>query len=114
MRTLACCCRDGIGTDRNREEAKRWLDRIITCAPKDKTDYRDAVKLRNELDQKGPNGILATGSYDDMILRGINRCPQGSTDVGQTLPQIAFELRQAQPRLRGWPMAACSSLSRAE
>lgn len=51
MRTLACCCRDGIGTDRNREEAKRWLDRIITCAPKDKSDYRDAVKLRNDLDQ---------------------------------------------------------------
>jgi TPR repeat protein len=52
MFSLAYCCRDGIGTERNRDEAKRWLDRIIAVAPKDKSDYRDAVKLRNELDQE--------------------------------------------------------------
>lgn len=52
MWRMACCCRDGIGTERNREEAKRWLDRIIAVAPKDKSDYRDAVKLRHELDQE--------------------------------------------------------------
>lgn len=52
MRTLACCCRDGIGTERSRDEAKRWLDRIIEVAPKDKSDYQDAVRLRREIDEE--------------------------------------------------------------
>ena len=52
MRTLACCCRDGIGTERNRDEAKRWLDRIIAVAPKDKSDYLHAIKLRQEIDEE--------------------------------------------------------------
>ncbi len=52
MWRLACCCRDGIGTARSRDQAKRWLDRIIAVAPKEKADYRDALKLRRELDEE--------------------------------------------------------------
>jgi TPR repeat protein len=50
MFILARWCRDGIGTERSRDEAKRWLDRILAVAPKDKSDYRDAAKLRREID----------------------------------------------------------------
>jgi TPR repeat protein len=52
MYWLARSCRDGIGTVRNHDEAKRWLDRIIAVAPKEKSDYRHAVKLRRELDEE--------------------------------------------------------------
>jgi TPR repeat protein len=52
MYWLARSCRDGIGTVRNHDEAKRWLDRIIAVAPKDKSDYRHAVKLRREIDEE--------------------------------------------------------------
>jgi len=51
MFTLARCCRDGIGTERNRQEAKRWLDHLMTLVPKEKADYRYAAKLRKEIDE---------------------------------------------------------------
>lgn len=52
MWRLASCCRDGVGTARNRDEAKRWLDRILAVAPKDKSDYRDALKRKREIDEE--------------------------------------------------------------
>lgn len=52
MWRLASCCRDGVGTARNRDEAKRWLDRILAIAPKDKSDYRDALKRKREIDEE--------------------------------------------------------------
>jgi len=52
MFTLACCCRDGIGTACDRQQAKRWLDRVMTLAPKEKSDYRRAAKLRKEIDEE--------------------------------------------------------------
>jgi hypothetical protein len=52
MHTLARCCRDGIGVKRDLQQAKEWLDRLIAVAPKDKSDYRHAVKLRKEMDEE--------------------------------------------------------------
>lgn len=52
MFRLAYSCRDGIGTSRSRDEAKRWLDRILATAPKEKSDYRHAMKMRRELDEE--------------------------------------------------------------
>jgi TPR repeat protein len=52
MLTLAKCCRDGIGTGCDRQEAKRWLDRLMALAPKEKADYRYAAKLRKEIDEE--------------------------------------------------------------
>lgn len=52
MWRLASCCRDGIGTERSNEEAKRWLDRIIAVAPKEKYNYRDALKRKREIDEE--------------------------------------------------------------
>jgi TPR repeat protein len=52
MHTLARWCRDGIGTARDREEAKRWLDRLMDLAPKDKANYRDAAKLHKAIDEE--------------------------------------------------------------
>lgn len=52
MFMLAYCCRDGNGTPRSRDEAKRWLDRILATAPKEKSAYRDALKLRREMDEE--------------------------------------------------------------
>lgn len=50
MLTLARCCRDGIGTERNREEAIKWLDRLLVVAPAGKANYRDAEKLKQEIE----------------------------------------------------------------
>jgi len=50
MFTLARCCRDGIGTERNRENAIAWLDRLLAGAPAGKADYRDAAKLKQEIE----------------------------------------------------------------
>jgi len=52
MFSLAYCCRDGIGTTRSSAEAKRWLDRIIAVAPKEKSDHRLAIKKRREIDEE--------------------------------------------------------------
>lgn len=52
MLTLARYCRDGFGTTCDRQEAKRWLDRLMTLAPKAKADYRHAAKLRKEIDEQ--------------------------------------------------------------
>jgi TPR repeat protein len=52
LHTLARCCRDGIGVERDLQQAKLWLDRLIAVAPKDKSDYRHAVKLRKEMDEE--------------------------------------------------------------
>lgn len=51
MFSLAHCCRDGIGTLRSRDEAMRWLDRILAIAPKENSDYQHAMKLRKDLEQ---------------------------------------------------------------
>lgn len=51
MYWLARSCRDGIGTSQSRDEAKRWLDRILAIAPPGKSDYRHAAKLRKEIDE---------------------------------------------------------------
>jgi len=48
--TLARCCRDGIGTNRNRTESISWLDRLLAVAPTDKSDYRLASKLKQEIE----------------------------------------------------------------
>lgn len=50
MLTLARCCRDGIGTERSREETTRWLERLMAVAPKEKSDYRNAAKLKQEVE----------------------------------------------------------------
>jgi TPR repeat protein len=52
MWRLVSCCRDGVGTVRSRDEAKRWLDRILALAPKEKSDYRDALKRKREIDDE--------------------------------------------------------------
>lgn len=52
MLTLARCCRDGIGTDLDRQKARQWLDRLMALAPKEKADYRHAAKLRKEIDEE--------------------------------------------------------------
>lgn len=52
MFRLVSCCRDGVGTARSLEEAKSWLARILATAPKDKSDYRHAAKLRREMDDE--------------------------------------------------------------
>ncbi len=52
MFRLAYCYRDGLGTQQSRDEAKRWLDRILAVAPKEKSDYRHALKLRREIDEE--------------------------------------------------------------
>lgn len=52
MLTLARCCRDGLGTECDRQQAKRWLDRLMELAPQDKADYRYAAKLRKEMDEE--------------------------------------------------------------
>ncbi len=43
--------RDGIETTPNRDEAKRWLNRILTTAPKKSSDYRSALKLLRKIDE---------------------------------------------------------------
>jgi hypothetical protein len=50
---------------------------------------------------KRPNGILPTGSGGDMCRRRINRRPKLIADAGKSLPQLAFELRQADPQAEG-------------
>ncbi len=52
MFSLARCCRAGIGTARDRQEAIRWLDHLMTLAPKEKSEYRYAAKLRKEIDEE--------------------------------------------------------------
>jgi TPR repeat protein len=52
MLTLARCCRDGTGTDLDRQKARQWLDRLMALAPKEKADYRYAAKLRKEIDEE--------------------------------------------------------------
>ena len=52
MSRLARCCRDGIGTLCDRQEAKRWLDRLMALAPQEKADYRYAAKLSKEIDEE--------------------------------------------------------------
>jgi TPR repeat protein len=52
MLTLARCCREGTGTDRDRQQAKQWLDRLMALAPNGKADYRHAAKLRKEIDEE--------------------------------------------------------------
>lgn len=52
MLTLARWCRDGIGTQRDRQQAIHWLDRLLSVAPKEKSIYRFAAKLRKEIDEE--------------------------------------------------------------
>lgn len=47
---LAHCCRNGEGIERNLDEAKRWLDLIMTLAD-NKSDYRKAQKLRQKMEE---------------------------------------------------------------
>ncbi len=49
LRQLAVSCRDGIGTEPDRGQAIRWLDRLIALAPAGKRDHRRALKLRREI-----------------------------------------------------------------
>jgi len=50
MFTLARCFRDGIGTESNRQEAKRWLDQLMVLAHKEKSNYRYAAGINEEID----------------------------------------------------------------
>lgn len=49
---LARCCRDGVGTERNLDVAKYWLNRVLVIVPKDKFDYRHAMNLLREFDEE--------------------------------------------------------------
>ena len=53
MLTLARCCRNGIGTQRNRQQAIEWLDCLLAASPK-KAYCREATKLRKEIDEEIP------------------------------------------------------------
>jgi TPR repeat protein len=44
--------RDGIATTPNRDEAKRWLNRILTTAREGSSDYRLALKLLRQMDDE--------------------------------------------------------------
>ncbi|MBL9154200.1 MAG: sel1 repeat family protein [Verrucomicrobiales bacterium] len=50
MLALARSCRDGIGTERSRGNAIRWLDRLMAAAPVTTADYRNAVRLKEEIE----------------------------------------------------------------
>lgn len=43
--------RNGIATTPNRDEAKRWLNRILTTAPKKSSKHRSALKLLRKIDE---------------------------------------------------------------
>jgi TPR repeat protein len=50
MLSLARCCRDGHGTERNRDKAIEWFDLLLSVAPRKVSEHDDAVKLRQEIE----------------------------------------------------------------